>query len=61
MWARLIFMLPTRRPIRIAPGLWLQVPWAMSDRELADTLRAAVRRYELRKRLSQAVMSREMR
>lgn len=49
VWLRLLFYLPTRRPIRVAPGFWLQVPWGMSDRELAAVLRAALANFDKRK------------
>jgi hypothetical protein len=33
MWFRMIFSFWTMRFIRLAPGVWLEVPRSMSDRE----------------------------
>lgn len=49
-WARLIFELPSRRPIRVGPGLWLSVPWGTTDREIATALRSAIAEWDKRKR-----------
>ena len=38
MWARLVFMLPTHRIVKLAPGLYVQVKRGTSNRELGDTL-----------------------
>lgn len=42
MWLRLLFALPTRRPIRIARGLWLQAPWRTSDADIRAAIVAHI-------------------
>jgi hypothetical protein len=45
-WLWLVFWWPTRRIVRIAPGTYLQIPRGMTDREVADRLRAALNRHQ---------------
>jgi len=44
-WLRLLFMWPSHRIIRLAPGLYLQVLRGTPDKEVAGTLAAAARNY----------------
>jgi hypothetical protein len=43
-WARLVFMWPTHRIIRLAPGAYIQVPRGMSDAAVAAALAAYIQK-----------------
>ena len=44
VWARLIFMLPTHRIIRLAPGLYAQIARGMPDAEIAAAIATYMRK-----------------
>jgi hypothetical protein len=41
-WLWMVFWWPTRRILRIGPGVYIQIPRSMTNRQVADTLRAAL-------------------
>jgi hypothetical protein len=41
-WLWMVFWWPTRRIVRIGPGAYIQIPRDMTNRQVADTLRAAL-------------------
>ena len=43
VWARLIFMLPTHRIIRLAPGMYIQAKRGMSDAQIVAMVAAYLR------------------
>lgn len=47
-WPRLLFMLPTHRIIRLAPGVYVQVSRGMNNKAAAAALRAALNDYAKR-------------
>ena len=43
LWARAIFMFPTHRVVRLAPGMFMQVERGCSDAQVAATIAAYLR------------------
>jgi hypothetical protein len=47
-WVKLVFT-PTHRVMRLAPGMYLQIPRGMTDRQINAALRTALTKREMRK------------
>jgi hypothetical protein len=50
LWLRLAFCFWTHKPYRIGPGLYLQRPRSMSDRDFAAALRRGLAAWEQRRK-----------
>ncbi len=48
-WMWMAFWWPTRRIVRLAPGVYIQIPRGMTNRQVANTLRAALNKHQQRK------------
>lgn len=48
VWARMLFMLPTHRIIRFAPGMYMQADRRLSSAEIAAMIGAYLRKKGIR-------------